>query len=68
MAQSVRRPETLGAMDRDIRMDKNRTSYFGNVKTRSGFEICTLLGNKAQQKAPMIHSYIALLISGFMHM
>lgn len=40
MAQSVRRPETLGAMDREPQRDKTRTSYFGNVKTRSGLVNC----------------------------
>ncbi|KAF7667505.1 hypothetical protein LDENG_00056330, partial [Lucifuga dentata] len=39
MAQSVRRPETLGAMDHKIRMDRNRTSYFGNVKSRLGSKL-----------------------------
>lgn len=40
MAQSVRRPETLGAMDHEPQRDKTRTSYFGNVKTRSGLVRC----------------------------
>ncbi|KAI3367670.1 hypothetical protein L3Q82_026501 [Scortum barcoo] len=39
MAQSVRRPETLGAMDHDPQRDKTRTSYFGNVKTRLGSKL-----------------------------
>lgn len=47
MAQSVRRPETLGAMDREPQRDKARTSYFGNVKTRSGLVNCLdYLGRK----------------------
>lgn len=36
MAQSVRRPETLGANEHEPQKGKARTSYFGNVKTRSG--------------------------------
>ncbi|KAL3049297.1 hypothetical protein OYC64_008707 [Pagothenia borchgrevinki] len=39
MAQSVRRPETRGAMDREPQRDKTRTSYFGNVKTRLGSKL-----------------------------
>ncbi|XP_041668381.1 nuclear receptor coactivator 7 isoform X2 [Cheilinus undulatus] len=39
MAQSVRRPETLGHMDHDPQRDKTRTSYFGNVKTRLGSKL-----------------------------
>ncbi|XP_070834949.1 nuclear receptor coactivator 7 isoform X2 [Chaetodon trifascialis] len=39
MAQSMRRPETLGAMDHDSQRDKTRTSYFGNVKTRLGSKL-----------------------------
>ncbi|KAM8737017.1 oxidation resistance protein 1 isoform 2-T2 [Acanthopagrus schlegelii] len=39
MAQSVRRPETLGAMDHEPQRDKTRTSYFGNVKTRLGSKL-----------------------------
>ncbi|KAM9341529.1 oxidation resistance protein 1 [Symphorus nematophorus] len=39
MAQSVRRPETLGAMDHEQQRDKTRTSYFGNVKTRLGSKL-----------------------------
>ncbi|XP_071761468.2 oxidation resistance protein 1 isoform X1 [Centroberyx gerrardi] len=39
MAQSVRRPDTLGAMDHKLQRDKNRTSYFGNVKTRLGAKL-----------------------------
>ncbi|XP_008283591.1 nuclear receptor coactivator 7 isoform X2 [Stegastes partitus] len=39
MAQSVRRPETLGAMDHEPKRDKTRTSYFGNVKTRLGSKL-----------------------------
>ncbi|XP_054469550.1 nuclear receptor coactivator 7 isoform X2 [Anoplopoma fimbria] len=39
MAQSVRRPETLAAMDHEPQRDKTRTSYFGNVKTRLGSKL-----------------------------
>nr|XP_046268609.1 nuclear receptor coactivator 7 isoform X2 [Scatophagus argus] len=39
MAQSVRRPETLRAMDHEPQRDKTRTSYFGNVKTRLGSKL-----------------------------
>ncbi|KAI4804801.1 hypothetical protein KUCAC02_026414 [Chaenocephalus aceratus] len=39
MAQSVRRPETQGAMDREPQRDKTRTNYFGNVKTRLGSKL-----------------------------
>ncbi|KAM3871230.1 oxidation resistance protein 1 [Diretmus argenteus] len=39
MAQSVRRPETLGAMEHKLQRDKNRTSYFGNVKARLGSKL-----------------------------
>ncbi|XP_027130604.1 oxidation resistance protein 1 isoform X2 [Larimichthys crocea] len=39
MAQSVRRPETLGAMDHEPQRDKTRASYFGNVKTRLGAKL-----------------------------
>ncbi|KAJ4939968.1 hypothetical protein JOQ06_029400 [Pogonophryne albipinna] len=39
MAQSVRRPETRGAMDREPQRDKTRTNYFGNVKTRLGSKL-----------------------------
>ncbi|XP_030574571.1 nuclear receptor coactivator 7 isoform X2 [Archocentrus centrarchus] len=39
MAQSVRRPATLGAMDHEPQRDKARTSYFGNVKTRLGSKL-----------------------------
>ncbi|XP_042243792.1 oxidation resistance protein 1 isoform X2 [Thunnus maccoyii] len=39
MAQSVRRTETLGAMDHKPQRDKTRTSYFGNVKTRLGSKL-----------------------------
>ncbi|XP_069543787.1 nuclear receptor coactivator 7 isoform X2 [Brachyistius frenatus] len=39
MAQSVRRPGTLGAMDHEPQRDKTRTSYFGNVKTRLGSKL-----------------------------
>ncbi|XP_029316323.1 nuclear receptor coactivator 7 isoform X2 [Cottoperca gobio] len=39
MAQSVRRPETRGAMDHEPQRDKTRTSYFGNVKTRLGSKL-----------------------------
>ncbi|XP_042356265.1 oxidation resistance protein 1 isoform X2 [Plectropomus leopardus] len=39
MAQSMRRPETLGAMDHEPQRDKTRTSYFGNVKTRLGSKL-----------------------------
>ncbi|XP_029937804.1 oxidation resistance protein 1 isoform X2 [Myripristis murdjan] len=39
MAQSVRRPETLGTMDLKLQRDTNRTSYFGNVKTRLGSKL-----------------------------
>jgi len=46
MAQSVRRTETLGAMDHEPQRDKTRTSYFGNVKTRSGLLIHGLLERK----------------------
>ncbi|KAM6917043.1 oxidation resistance protein 1 isoform 2-T2 [Lycodopsis pacificus] len=39
MAQSVRMPETQGAMDHEPQRDKTRTSYFGNVKTRLGSKL-----------------------------
>ncbi|KAM6912244.1 oxidation resistance protein 1 [Xenentodon cancila] len=39
MAQSVRRPETLGAVNLDPQRDKTRTSYFCNVKTRLGSKL-----------------------------
>ncbi|XP_026195590.1 nuclear receptor coactivator 7 isoform X2 [Anabas testudineus] len=39
MAQSVRRPKTLGAMDHEPKKDKTRTSYFGNVKSRLGSKL-----------------------------
>ncbi|XP_041827377.1 nuclear receptor coactivator 7 isoform X2 [Melanotaenia boesemani] len=39
MAQSVRRPETLGTMNLDAQRDKPRTSYFCNVKTRLGSKL-----------------------------
>ncbi|XP_031137895.1 nuclear receptor coactivator 7 isoform X3 [Sander lucioperca] len=39
MAQSVRRPETMGATDHEPQRDKTRTSYFGNVKTRLGSKL-----------------------------
>ncbi|XP_040916637.1 nuclear receptor coactivator 7 isoform X2 [Toxotes jaculatrix] len=39
MAQSVRRPETLGAMDHEPKRDKSRSSYFGNVKSRLGSKL-----------------------------
>lgn len=37
MAQSVRRPEALGAVYLESQRNKSRTSYFCNVKSRSGF-------------------------------
>lgn len=39
MAQSVRRPKILGAMDHEPQRDMTRTSYFGNVKTRLGSKL-----------------------------
>ncbi|XP_017266313.1 oxidation resistance protein 1 isoform X2 [Kryptolebias marmoratus] len=39
MAQSVRRPETLGAMNLKPQGDKTRTSYFCNVKSRLGSKL-----------------------------
>ncbi|XP_061599849.1 nuclear receptor coactivator 7 isoform X2 [Cololabis saira] len=39
MAQSVRRPETLGAVNLEPQRDKTRTSYFCNVKTRLGSKL-----------------------------
>ncbi|XP_034715130.1 nuclear receptor coactivator 7 isoform X2 [Etheostoma cragini] len=39
MAQSVKRPKTMGAMDHNPQRDKTRTSYFGNVKTRLGSKL-----------------------------
>ncbi|XP_055361771.1 nuclear receptor coactivator 7 isoform X3 [Betta splendens] len=39
MAQSMRRPEILGAMDREPKRDKTRTGYFGNVKNRLGSKL-----------------------------
>ncbi|KAK2825979.1 hypothetical protein Q5P01_020193 [Channa striata] len=39
MAQSLRRPEMLGAMDHKPQRDKSRTSYFGNVKSRLGSKL-----------------------------
>ncbi|XP_018519061.1 oxidation resistance protein 1 isoform X1 [Lates calcarifer] len=39
MAQSVRRPETLAAMDHEPKRDKSRTGYFGNVKSRLGSKL-----------------------------
>nr|XP_020446527.1 nuclear receptor coactivator 7-like isoform X2 [Monopterus albus] len=39
MAQSMRRPETLGAMDHEPQRDKTRSSYFGNVKSRLGSKL-----------------------------
>ncbi|XP_078132938.1 oxidation resistance protein 1 isoform X2 [Sander vitreus] len=39
MAQSVRRPETMGATNHEPQRDKTRTSYFGNVKTRLGSKL-----------------------------
>ncbi|XP_034431860.1 nuclear receptor coactivator 7 isoform X2 [Hippoglossus hippoglossus] len=39
MAQSVRRPEILGAADNEPKRDKSRSSYFGNVKSRLGSKL-----------------------------
>nr|XP_020498330.1 nuclear receptor coactivator 7-like isoform X2 [Labrus bergylta] len=39
MAQSVRRPKSLGCVDRDLQRDKSRTGYFGNVKSRLGAKL-----------------------------
>ncbi|XP_058470705.1 nuclear receptor coactivator 7 isoform X1 [Solea solea] len=39
MAQSVRRPEALGAMDHENKRDKVRIGYFGNVKSRLGSKL-----------------------------
>lgn len=39
MAQSMRRLETLGAMDHEAKRDKSRNSYFGNVKSRLGSKL-----------------------------
>ncbi|XP_062253017.1 nuclear receptor coactivator 7 isoform X2 [Platichthys flesus] len=39
MAQSVRRPEILGAADSEPKRDKSRSSYFGNVKSRLGSKL-----------------------------
>ncbi|XP_072220804.1 oxidation resistance protein 1 isoform X2 [Leuresthes tenuis] len=39
MAQSVRRPKTLGATNLESQRDKTRTSYFCNVKTRLGSKL-----------------------------
>ncbi|XP_047193550.1 nuclear receptor coactivator 7 isoform X2 [Scophthalmus maximus] len=39
MAQSLRRPEILGAMDHEHKRDKGRSSYFGNVKSRLGSKL-----------------------------
>ncbi|XP_075874070.1 oxidation resistance protein 1 isoform X1 [Nelusetta ayraudi] len=39
MAQSVRRPETLGSPDQEPCRDRTRTSYFGNVKSRLGSKL-----------------------------
>lgn len=52
MAQSMRRLETLGAVDRDAKRDKSRNSYFGNVKSRSEIQIRGLLRSKTKEKAP----------------
>ncbi|KAK0153358.1 hypothetical protein N1851_004950 [Merluccius polli] len=39
MAQSMRRSNTLGAMDHKLQRDKSRTGYFGNVKNRLGSKL-----------------------------
>ncbi|XP_026153676.1 nuclear receptor coactivator 7 isoform X2 [Mastacembelus armatus] len=39
MAQSMRRPHTLGTMDHDLQREKTRVSYFGNVKNRLGSKL-----------------------------
>ncbi|XP_024132093.1 nuclear receptor coactivator 7 isoform X2 [Oryzias melastigma] len=39
MAQSVRRPEALGAMNLESQRNKSRTSYFCNVKSRLGSKL-----------------------------
>ncbi|KAM9708785.1 oxidation resistance protein 1 isoform 1-T1 [Menidia menidia] len=39
MAQSVRRPDTLGAANLEPQRNKTRTSYFCNVKTRLGSKL-----------------------------
>ncbi|XP_060919673.1 nuclear receptor coactivator 7 isoform X2 [Labrus mixtus] len=39
MAQSVRRPKSLGCVDHDLQRDKSRTGYFGNVKSRLGAKL-----------------------------
>lgn len=66
MAQSMKRTETLGAMDHEPQKDKTRTSYFGNVKTRSGSWICGLLKGKQEEKAPLRHvtALASICISG----
>ncbi|XP_068195271.1 nuclear receptor coactivator 7 isoform X2 [Antennarius striatus] len=39
MAQSVRRPKTIDAMEYNPQREKTRNSYFGNVKTRLGSKL-----------------------------
>ncbi|XP_016893617.1 oxidation resistance protein 1 isoform X3 [Cynoglossus semilaevis] len=39
MAQSVRRPPSLGAKNHEPKRDKSRISYFGNVKSRMGSKL-----------------------------
>ncbi|XP_056151797.1 nuclear receptor coactivator 7 isoform X2 [Lampris incognitus] len=39
MAQSVKKQDTLGAMEQNRQRDKSRTSYFGNVKNRLGAKL-----------------------------
>ncbi|TNN55324.1 Oxidation resistance protein 1 [Liparis tanakae] len=52
MAQSVRRTETLGAMDHEPQRDKTRTSYFGNVKTRLGSKLPPGVSQPPHAKRP----------------
>ncbi|CAK6956886.1 nuclear receptor coactivator 7 [Scomber scombrus] len=48
MAQSMRRTETLGAMDHEPQREKTRTSYFGNVKTRLGSKLPASVSQPSQ--------------------
>ncbi|KAM8833964.1 uncharacterized protein ACB058_017724 isoform 1-T1 [Synchiropus picturatus] len=49
MAQSVRRTESVGAMDHErLQRNTNRTSYFGNVKSRLGSKLPTSVSQPAQ--------------------
>lgn len=59
MAQSVRRPPSLGVKNHEPKRDKSRISYFGNVKSRSGSQMCRLpKGEKAADRFFLFYSQV----------